>query len=68
MNTKDTRKKEIIETLFSNANRVLFGLASVELKIHEGRLVSVSYSTTENSRQKEFAGSDSNTMVRTAPM
>jgi hypothetical protein len=55
MNTKDTRQKEIIETLFSNANRILFGLASVELKIHEGRLVAVTYSTTENARKKEIA-------------
>jgi len=53
----DKRQREIVEMLFSNANRVLFGLASVELKIHEGRLVSVSYSTTENTRQKE-AGSN----------
>jgi hypothetical protein len=50
------RQKEIMETLFSNAQRVLFGLVSVELKIHEGRLVAVTYSTTENTRQKESGG------------
>jgi hypothetical protein len=47
------RQKEITETLFSNAQRILFGLVSVELKIHEGRIVAVTYSTTENTRQKE---------------
>jgi hypothetical protein len=50
---KETRQKEIVETLFSNAGRVLFGMVSVELKIHEGRCVAVTYSTTENTRQKE---------------
>jgi hypothetical protein len=47
------RQKEIVESLFGNAGRVLFGTASVELKIHEGRLVAVTYSTTENIRRKE---------------
>jgi hypothetical protein len=52
----NNRQKEIIEALFSNASRVLFGTASVELKIHEGRCVAVTYSTTENTRQKESEG------------
>jgi hypothetical protein len=52
----DKRQKEIIETLFSNAQRIVFGLASVELKIHEGRLVAVTYSSTENTRRREPAG------------
>jgi hypothetical protein len=52
----NNRKKEIIEALFSNASRVLFGTVSVELKIHEGRCVAVTYSTTENTRQKEPEG------------
>jgi hypothetical protein len=47
------RQKEIVESLFDNAGRVLFGTASVKLKIHEGRLVAVTYSTTENMRRKE---------------
>jgi hypothetical protein len=51
MNNK--RQNEIIETLFDNAGRICFGQVSVELKIHEGRLVAVTYSSTENSRQKE---------------
>ena len=66
MNTKDTRQTEIAEILFSNAGRVLFGLASVELKIHEGRLVAVTFSTTENTRQKEAGGSHE--AVRITPM
>jgi hypothetical protein len=50
---KEIRQKEIVETLFTNAGRVLFGTASVELKMHEGRCVAITYSTTENTRQKE---------------
>jgi hypothetical protein len=49
----ETRQRAIMETLFSNAGKVLFGVASVELKIHEGRCVAVTYSTTENTRQRE---------------
>jgi hypothetical protein len=51
-----SKQKEIMETLFSNAQRIVFGLVSVELKIHEGRLVAVTYSSTENTRQKESGG------------
>jgi hypothetical protein len=50
---KETRQKEIMETLFSNAGRVRFGVVSLELKIHEGRCVAVTYSTTESTRKKE---------------
>jgi hypothetical protein len=53
---KETKQKEIIETLFTNAGKVIFGMASVELKIHEGRCVAITYSTTENARQKETGG------------
>jgi hypothetical protein len=51
---KRIKQMEIIETLFSNAGKVLFGVVSVELKIHEGRCVAITYSTTENTRQKEI--------------
>jgi hypothetical protein len=53
---KEIKRKEIIETLFTNASKVIFGMASVELKIHEGRCVAITYSTTENARQKETGG------------
>jgi hypothetical protein len=48
------KQKKIAETLFKNANEVFFGTVSVELKIHEGRCVAITYSTTENTRQKEI--------------
>jgi hypothetical protein len=53
---KEIKRKEIVEALFANADKVTFGMASVELKIHEGRCVAITYSTTENARQKEIGG------------
>jgi hypothetical protein len=47
------RQNEIVEILFKNADGIFFGTASVELKLHEGRCVAITYSTTENTRQKE---------------
>jgi hypothetical protein len=52
----EIKQREIIETLFTNASKVLFGMVSVELKIHEGRCVAITYSITENTRQKEPEG------------
>lgn len=48
------KQKEIAETLFRNAAGLSFGRVSVELKIHAGKCVGVTYSTSENIRQKEI--------------
>jgi hypothetical protein len=47
------KQEEIAETLFKNVASLSFGTASVELKIHAGRCVGVTYTTSENTRQKE---------------
>jgi hypothetical protein len=47
------RQQEIAETFFKNAAQLSFGSASVELKIHAGKCVGVTYTTSENIRQKE---------------
>jgi hypothetical protein len=47
------RQQEIVEALFKNASGLSFGTASVELKIHAGKCVGVTYTTSENIRQKE---------------
>jgi hypothetical protein len=47
------KQKEIAETLFRNAGSLSFGMVSVELKIHAGKCVNVTYTTSENIRQKE---------------
>jgi hypothetical protein len=47
------RQLKIVETLFKNAAGLSFGMVSVELKIHAGKCVGVTYTTSENIRQKE---------------
>ena len=47
------KQKEIAENFFSNAEKLSYGCASVELKIHGGRCVGVIYTTSVNIRQKE---------------
>jgi len=42
-----TKAEEIVVQLLTNAAGLRFGSASVSVKLHEGRLVSVSYITTE---------------------
>jgi len=47
------KQKEIAETLFKNAEKLSFGSASVEIRIHAGKYVNIVYTTSENTRQKE---------------
>jgi hypothetical protein len=47
------KQKEVMETLFRNAEKLSFGSASVELKIHAGKCVNIIYTTSENTREKE---------------
>jgi len=47
------KQKEIAETLFRNAEKISFGTAGVELKIHAGKCVNIIYTISENTRQKE---------------
>ncbi|MDR1230798.1 MAG: hypothetical protein LBK61_05295 [Spirochaetaceae bacterium] len=44
------KQKEIAETLFRNAEKLSFGTASVELKIHAGKCAAVIYTVSENTR------------------
>jgi len=43
----------MVARLLANAAEVRHGTASVSVKLHEGRVVEVAYSTTENTREKE---------------
>jgi len=40
----------IVDQLLSNASGVRYGAVSVSAKLHEGRVVEVSYSRTEHTR------------------
>ena len=50
-----TREKiiSIAERLCENAAKIRYGLVSATLKIHDGRVVDVTHSTTENTREQE---------------
>ena len=49
-----TRAEAIVVRLLENAARLRYGSVSVSLKLHDGRIVTVSYSTTENTREQEL--------------
>ena len=42
----------IAERLCENATKIRYGSVSASLKIHDGRVVDVTHSTTENTREK----------------
>ena len=46
-------QKEIAEKLFKNAGELSFGSASVELKIHAGKCVGITYTTYVSTRETE---------------
>lgn len=50
--------KEIMYTLFTNANSLSFGTVAVELKIHAGKCTQVVFTTSINIRQKEVLKDD----------
>jgi hypothetical protein len=42
----------VVKRLLSNAAGLMYGSVGVTAKVHEGRVVQVSYSTTENTREE----------------
>ena len=50
MNNKKAEK--IVKQLLNNAEGLNYGFVSVSLKLHCGRVVSVSYTTTEQTREQ----------------
>ena len=49
----NTMQEKITETLFKNAGEISFGSVSVELKIHTGKCVGVTYTTYKSIRETE---------------
>jgi len=49
------KTKTMIAKLMANAAALRYGYASVTVKLHDGRVVQVSYSTQEHTRDKESA-------------
>jgi hypothetical protein len=50
--TKSSAER-MIAKLLANVAELRFGYASVTVKVHEKRVVEVSYSTTDNSKERE---------------
>ena len=48
-----TKAEDIVARLLSNAAGLRYGIVSVAVKLHEGRIVGVTYSTTENTKEPE---------------
>jgi len=46
----NVKAEEIVTQLLTNAAGVRYGAVSVSVKLHDGRLVEVSYSRTEHTR------------------
>ena len=48
-----SKAETIVARLLANAADLRFGSVSVAVKVHDGRIVEVLYSTTENTREAE---------------
>ena len=46
-----SKAEAIVTRLLTNAAEVRYGTVSVSAKLHDGRVVAVSYSTTEQTRE-----------------
>jgi hypothetical protein len=44
---------KIAERVYENAAKIRYGSVSTILKIHDGRVVDITHSTTENTREQE---------------
>jgi len=49
-----SRAEGIVARLLTNAADVKYGAVSVTANIHNGRIMSIVYSTTENTRENEM--------------
>jgi hypothetical protein len=46
-----TKFEAVLKRLLSNAAGLMYGSVSATVKVHDGRVVQVCYSTTENTRE-----------------
>jgi len=55
-----SKAEEIVTRLLCNAAGLEYGSVSVTAKLHEGRIVGLVYSTTENTREAEIGNEKAN--------
>jgi hypothetical protein len=48
--------EDLVAKLLSSAAGLMYGCVSVSVKLHEGRIVQVLYSTTENTKEQVAKG------------
>jgi len=53
MSMNKTKADEIVVRLLANAANLRYGSVSVKIKLHDGRVASVDYFTTTNTREYE---------------
>jgi hypothetical protein len=56
-----SKAEAVVARLLSNAAGLKFGSVAVNVKVHDGRVVQVSYETTEATRETEIEGADHET-------
>jgi hypothetical protein len=52
------KAEDLVAKLLSSAAGLMYGCVSVSVKLHEGRIVQVLYSTTENTKEQAVKGGD----------
>jgi len=52
------KAETIVARLLSNAAGLQYGSVSVTAKVHNGRIMDITYSTTENTRETETKEAD----------
>jgi hypothetical protein len=53
-----TKAEDMVAKLLNCAAGLMYGCVSVSVKLHEGRIVQVLYSTTENTKEQVAKGGD----------
>jgi len=53
VNQKEQKITKIAERLCENATKIRYGSVSATLRIHDGRVLDVTHSMTENTREQE---------------
>jgi hypothetical protein len=48
-----TKAEAIVARLLANAAGLKYGVVTVSAKLHDGRVVEIAYSTTENTKEQE---------------
>jgi hypothetical protein len=51
--TNENIKRDILDRLIENVERLRYGTASVVLKVHDGNIVAISHEVTETTKERK---------------